>query len=350
MHLASVLIVAFFSPLPARAGDTFKWTVQYLVDNSQAVFGQSQKIWPRRNRGLALSADGKSLYIGYNHGGNGEGEVRKVAIGITDDYTRATTRVLRGPLGKSISCDDKGRVYIANEGEILIYDSELQRLQHRIAISICEGVAVTREGKDLVLYATDRQLGELQRFVLTEKGDEITGDTMTGLTEGGRLTINGSLSLRGCEVDPKGNIWIADVEGGRVFRISPNGLKIEFADVKKPMDIAFDGNRAYVSCGEERVVAVMEADSMKLLGNLAVPWDELELSPKGNNGKGSLCGIVAIPGKGFFVTNEGGQTANQHSTYGRADENTDFVLGKLYRDAYLDDNEPVLRALEVSEP
>jgi DNA-binding beta-propeller fold protein YncE len=151
-------------------------------------------------------------------------------------------------------------------------------------------------------------------------------------------------------VDPKGNIWIADHDGGRVFRISPDGQKIESADVRTPIDVAFDGNRTYVSCGEERVVAVMETDSMKLLGNLAVPWDELELSPKGNNSKGSLCGIVAIPGKGFFVTNEGGQTANQHSTYGRADDNTDFVLGKLYRDAYLDDNEPVLRALEVSEP
>ena len=349
-HLALTFSAAFFCIPSLQAGDTFKWTVQYLVDNSQSCFGQSQKIWPRRNRGIALSADGKYLYLGYTHGANGVGEVRKVAIGITDDYTRATSRVLRGPLAKAITCDDKGRVYIANGGEILIYDSEIQRLQHKIAISICEGVAVTREGKELVLYATDPQLSELQRFVLEEKGNEITGDTPAGLKEGGRLAINGSLSLRNCKVDPKGNIWVADHDGGRVFRISPDGQKIESADVRTPIDVAFDGNRAYVTCGEERVVAVMETDSMKLLGNLAVPWDELELSPKGNNSKGSLCGIVAIPGKGFFVTNEGGQTANQKSTYGRADENTDFVLGKLYRDAYLDDNEPVLRALEVSEP
>lgn len=349
-RLAITFSVALFCLPSLRAGDTFKWTVQYLVDNSQACFGQSQKIWPRRNRGMALSADGKYLYLGYHHGANSAGEVRKVAIGITDDFTRATTRILKGPIGKAISCDDKGRVYIANEGEILIYDSELQRLQHKVAISICEGVTVTREGKELVLYATDRQLGELQRFVLEEKGDEVTGDRMAGFKEDGRLVINGSISLRGCRVDPKGNIWIADHEGGRVFRISPDGQKVESADVRSPMDVAFDGNRAYVSCGEERVVAVMEADSMKLLGNLAVPWDELELSPKGNNGKGALCGIVAVPGKGFFVTNEGGQTASQRSTYGRADENTDFVAGKLYRDAFLDDNEPVLRALEVNEP
>ena len=201
-----------------------------------------------------------------------------------------------------------------------------------------------------MLYATDRQLGELQRFVLEEKGDAVTGGRLAGLKEDGRLAISGTISLRSCRVDPKGNIWIADNGGGRVFRISPDGQKIESADVKSPVDMAFDGNRLYVSCGEERVVAVMEADSMKLLGNLAVPWEELELSPKGNNNNGALCGIVAVPGKGFFVTNEGGQTANQHSIYGRADENADFVLGKLYRDAYLDDNEPLLRALEVNEP
>lgn len=349
-RMAVAFSAALFCLPSLHAGDTFKWTVQYLVDNSQQCFGHSQKIWPRRNRGMALSSDGKYLYLGYTHGANGAGEVRKVEIGITDDYTRATSRVLRGPLAKAISCDDKGRVYIANEGEILIYDSELQRLQHRIDISLCEGVAVVREGKELVLYATDRQLGELQRFVLEEKGNEITGDTLAGLKEGGRLAINGSLSLRNCKVDPKGNIWIADHDGGRVFRVSPNGQQIESADVRTPMDVAFDGNRVYVSCGEERVVAVMEAESMKLLGNLAVPWDELELAPKGNNGKAVLSGIVAVPGKGFFVANEGGQTANQHSTYGRADENTDFVLGKLYRDAFLDDNEPVLRALEVNTP
>jgi len=35
--------------------------------------------------------------------------------------------------------------------------------------------------------------------------------------------------------------------------------------------------------------------------------------------EGRLSGIVAVPGKGFFVSNEAGQTANQKSTYGRID-------------------------------
>jgi hypothetical protein len=60
-----------------------------------------------------------------------------------------------------------------------------------------------------------------------------------------------------------------------------------------------------------------------------------------------LSGIVVVPGKGFFVANEAGQTANQRSTYGRIDEHSDFVNGKMYRDVFEDDNEPILRATEV---
>jgi hypothetical protein len=73
----------------------------------------------------------------------------------------------------------------------------------------------------------------------------------------------------------------------------------------------------------------------------------LELSPTGNNRSGALGGIVTVQGKGFFVSNESGQTAGQRSTYGRADDNTEMIGGTLYRDAFNDDNDPILRALEV---
>ena len=55
-----------------------------------------------------------------------------------------------------------------------------------------------------------------------------------------------------------------------------------------------------------------------------------------------------IPGgKGFFVANEHGQTANQKSTYGRTDQNSEVIEGKLYTDAFQDDNDPILRAVPV---
>jgi DNA-binding beta-propeller fold protein YncE len=346
---ATALLAFVATALSAVAGDTYKWTVQYLIDNSQPIFGQSQKISPRRNRGLALSPDGKYLYAGYHHGGNGGGEVRKIALNVADDYTRATVRVLNGPLGKAIACDDKGRVYISNESEIMVYDADLNTLQLRIPVSVCEGVATYRENRELVLYASDRELGQLQRFVVEEKGDIVTGAAPGGFDGTGVVNLKEAASLRGVEVDGKGNIWVADRDGGRVYRVSKDGKDQTFLDIPGAMDIAFLGDRAYVTRGTDRLVAVIEADSMKLIGNLGIPWDELELTPTGNNRLGSLSGIVSVPGKGFFISNETGQTAGQKSTYGKADGNTAPIGGKVYRDAYNDDNDPILRALEVAQ-
>lgn len=348
-RFAAFLIAALSSVLPVSAGDTYKWTVQYLVDNSQSIFGQSQKVWPRRNRGLAVSPDGKYLYAGYHHGAGGGGEVRKIALSITDDFGRATVRTLAGPLGKSIACDDRGRVYIANESEVLVYDAELASVQHSIPLGICEGVAVWRDGRDLLLFASDRESGLVQRYVLEEKGDNIVGAAPAGFDGTGIVNIREASSLRGLEVDPKGNIWVADHEGGVVFRVSKDGKTIDKVAVPNAVDICFVGERAYVSRGRDRLIAVVQQSDMQLIGNLAVPWEELELSPLGNNRAGALGAIVSIPGKGFFVTNETGQTSGQRSTYGRADDNTDIIAGKLYRDAYNDDNDPILRALEVQD-
>ena len=346
--ILALLLIAALSWFPATAADTYKWTVQYLIDNSQSVFGQTQKVWPRRNRGLALSADGKYLYAGYHHGAGGGGEVRKIALSITDDFGRATVRTLAGPLGKAIACDDLGRVYIANEGEILVYDGELGAMQHSIPVGICEGVAVAREAGELFLYASDRESRILQRYSLDEKGDNVVSAAPAGFDGTGVVTIPDAAGLRGVDVDPKGNVWIADYEAGCVFRVSKDGKTIEKVAIPSALDVAFLNDRIYVSRGRERMIAVLQQSDMKLLGNLAVPWEELELSPMGNNRGGGLGGLVAIPGKGFFVANESGQTAGQRSTYGRADDNTEIIAGTLYRDAFNDDNDPILRALEAA--
>ncbi len=353
-RLTMLAAVASLLALPAaHSGDTFKWSVQYLVDNSQSVFGKSQKVWPRNNRGLAISPDGQFLYAGYNHGSNGVGEVRKIAIGISDDPTKATVAVLHGPLGKAIACDDKGRVYIANGKNVLVYDSNLSQILATIQFPAnvglsFEGVAVAREGNDLALYASNRVGSSIHRVVVEEKGAQIAGTKPAGFDGDGVFSIPNASDLRGIKVDSKGQIWVADHDG-RVFRISKDGKDIKEALIPSAMDVAIEGNRAYVSRGTDRLVAVIEADSLNLLGNLAIPWDELELTPSGNNNFGALSGIVAIPGKGFFLSNESGQTAHQKSTYGKVDTNSDKVGGKVYRDAFLDDNDPILRALEVKE-
>jgi hypothetical protein len=118
-------------------------------------------------------------------------------------------------------------------------------------------------------------------------------------------------------------------------------------DVKEPLSIAFYDDTAMVTRDTDREIALISPD-MVVTGNLSVPWEELELAPYGNDRDGALAGIAVIPGgKGFYVANEHGQTSNQKSTYGRTDQNSEVIGGKLYIDAFQDDNEPILRALPV---
>jgi sugar lactone lactonase YvrE len=342
--LAAVLFLQG-GALEALAGDAYKWSVQYMVDNSRTVFGRPQKVSPRHNRGLAISPDGKYLYVGYHHSFNNTGEVRRVRIDAAD-YDRATEALLPGYLSKALATDDKGRVYICDGACVVVYDALLEQRQVRIPTTVCEGITALREGGELVLYGTDREEGTISRWVLQESGAQVTAATLSGFDGSGVFKVPGAFDLRGIKVDSKGNLWVADLRGGKVFRVSPGGKDVKSVAVSSPMDVAIDGQRVFVSRSTDRVITVLD-DEINVLGTLSVPWEELELSPYGNNRSGALSGIVVVPGKGFFVSNEAGQTANQRSTYGRIDDHSDIINGKMYRDIFADDNEPILRATEV---
>lgn len=336
--------------------EAYKWSVQYIIDQSQPVFGRPQVYFPRQNRGLAVSPDGRYLYAGYNRSGShpsqhkeyeDAGEVRKIDLRVSD-YVDATLRIVVGPRGKAIAVDDEGRVYLANGSNIAIYDGNLSEKELEIPTSDCEGVAVTREGGSLVLYSTERKTGILNRWILQKTGRKISDATLNGFADGtGQLTIQGARNLRGIALDRKGRIWIADFEGGKVFRVDKNGSNLAFVEVQMPLALSFDGEKCYVTQYTKDEITIID-ENLNPIGTLSVPWAELELSATGNEHTGGLAGIAVIPGgKGFYVANEGGQTANQKSTYGRRDQYTDFVNGKLYMDCQNDDNEPILHAVPV---
>lgn len=343
---ARVALVSLILASPSFAGDAFKWSVQYLIDNSRTVFGRSQKISPRNNRGLAISPDGKYLYAGYNHSLNNSGEVRRISLQ-SNNFERATVALLPGPAGKAIATDEKGRVYITDDGAVLVYDPTLRQRQAEINVNDCDGVVVTREEKDLVLYTSNRKEGSVHRWILQEKDGSIVSASSEGLPDNGEIKIPGAVDLRQMAVDKLGNVWVADHDGNQVYRIGSDHKTISSADVMTPMGVAVDNDRIYVTRSHDLAITILD-ENMTVVGNLAVPWEELELSPLGNAHRGSLSGIVVLPGQGFFVANESGQTANQRSTYGEEDDHSGTVEGKLYKDAFEDDNDPILRAMEVT--
>jgi hypothetical protein len=289
--------------------------------------------------------------------------------------------VLRGIVTKAVAVDDRGRVYIAvtqgysgvgsmgeprgtvpylarrggdrQEGDsgVIIYDEDLRHFHIEIAADNCEGVAVTREGGSLVLYTTERHGGILKRWKLTESGGSVTDAVLDGLAGEGEMRIPGAKDLRQIFIDHKGRLWISDKEANLVHRVERNRKDVKSVGIPTPMGIAADGDRYFVTRFIEREITILD-DDMKSVGTLSVPWEQLVLSPVGNNNHGALSGIVSVPGKGFYVCNERGQTANQRSTYGIKDSESGKAgpkdSEKFYNDFKHDDNDPILHATPVS--
>ena len=354
LALAFLLMLIMGGTFHAKASSnqidlgSLSWSVQYLIDQSQTVLGNSQTTAPRDNRGLAISPDGQFLYAGYNNGP----EVRKIDL-TQADYTAATVARTTVSRGKAIAVDDQGRVYLAEGASIKILDADLSTVQYTISTTKCEGVAIKREAGTLALYATERGgPNTLTRWALTESGGVITGASPAGLDGDGVITITGASDMRGIAVDSSGRVWIADPSNtygnGKVFRVDSDGTNlVSNTSVPNPYAIAFDGDQVLVTGGYQRVISVLDIDDLSLVNTLVPPWSSLELDPDGNSSNGSLTGIVVTP-DGFYVTNEAGQTADEKSTYGVDDSNSGDDGGEHYTDLYNDDNDPILFATNPS--
>jgi hypothetical protein len=193
---------------------------------------------------------------------------------------------------------------------------------------------------------------------------------------GGTAALAG-LSLRGLDVDASGRIWVADFGAGQVLVVEANGLSFTSRTVgATPIDIAVNDLSLYgesqvlVTDFQNRLIRMFEIshfDANTLdFSNASVANGymfnigdsdliALSLDPDGNNDSGNppgaLSGIVVVPNRGFYVTNENGQTADQRSIYGIDDGQGGIIDGVQYMDIHRDDNEPVISYLiPIPEP
>ena len=356
-----------------------EWSVAALIDQSREPFPESEPVnlpgqfnSPRDMRGMAISPNGRYLYVGYNNSiagplpdGDRQGEVRRIDLTVTGPNkfdTQWSGREL-GNRGKAIAVDDVGRVYLADAGRIDVYNADLSSKLFTIDRPAntnfnWEGVAVKREGGNLMLYVSDRQNGTLAKAQLTEFGATITAATpVASFGVGGiKLLANTAASLRNVEIDGNGNIWVAGKDNNTLYRVSPNGSVVQSATITNPFDIGFNGTQVFVTHQNQRVLSVFEISQFEnntiptIASGIAPPWAALNIDSNGNEetqSPGLLSGIVVLPGRGFFLGNENGQTQGQKSLYGV----TDLFSGNGFQDNFFDDNEPVFfAALPVPEP
>jgi len=307
-----------------------------MIDQSQDDFGQSQFVEPRDNRGLALSPDGRYLYAGYNNGP----EVRKIDL-LESDYIDASVASRTDIRGKSIDVDDVGRVYLGEGSTIKVFDADLTTQLFSIATTKCEGVTVRRESGTLALYGTDRTDATLTRWELAEDGAGILSATQAGLDGDGQIVVAGAQNLRGLAVDDAGRIWMADISADKVFRVDGDGGGLASVDVISAIDVGLYGGGVFISQYEQRAMTVLDASDFSLIDVMSPSWADLKLDEDGQSSNGALSGIAMLPGAGLFVTNESGQTADEHSIYGRTDDQSGWQGDVFYTDLTHDDNDPI---------
>ncbi len=316
--------------------DNLDWSVPILIDQSETVFGDPQIRRPRDNRGLAISPDGAYLYAGYNNSLYPNGEVRCIDPNLSGNVEPFISRITN-VRGKAIAVDDLGRVYLAEGTTIEVYDHGLAN--HLFTISDLvnvEGVAVTRQDNQLVLYSSDRTFGTLEKRILTED-DVYISNAELDVSFGVNGVVTLAQNLRGVEIDEQGRVWVAGFGNDTVYRISPDGVIVDSIEVSHPIDIGFDGDVMLVTRYTDRVISRFDADSLESLGpDITVPWEDLGLDSNEPDGDGALSGIVVIPGVGFFLANEGGQTLPFEEPPGSGN--------------FVDDNDPILFAISPEEP
>ncbi len=284
------------------------WSIQAIVDPRTSVFGVPQTNGPRNLRGLAISPSGRYLYAGYLNTSSISAELRQ--IDLTLSGTAAIVNRAFGLGGKSIAVDDLGRVYVAGQERITVHTSSLTGPIFEIPGLIrCEGLTVTREAGELVVYSTDRTLGTLERRVLSESGGAITGAVLSGLGGLGQLSIDPNGSLRSVKVDPSGRIWVVAYAGNRVYRLDPDGGGLVSTHVEQPFDLGFDGPYVLVTHDLARDITRLDANTLAAVPpGAAPPWTTLSLVFDGQNHLGALTGLVVLPNVGFFVANESGSS------------------------------------------
>ncbi|MFM1770732.1 MAG: hypothetical protein RJA22_3261, partial [Verrucomicrobiota bacterium] len=223
-------------------------------------------------RSLALTPDESTLYLGFGDGTNAS--VRKV-----DPITGTVLGeaiLEEGVIPNALAADDRGYFYLAGlpGGQFQIFDGATMSQINSVTpagSARVGGLAVRREGSVYYLYLA-RQSGTaatIQRIRVTDPA-LVSFDLSFGTsgTFNVRSLFATAAGLRGIDVDPAGNIYVADSTNNVVYRIASNLAAGASGAVLNPTDVAVKDSRVYVSRvdGVNSSVAVLRVPDLFFQG------------------------------------------------------------------------------------
>ena len=225
-------------------------------------------------RSVALGNN--SVYIGYIQSSSGGRDVHRHSPEAPYELINARGTSFEQP--KAIAVDDRGYVYTVNrEGYgsnrsiIKVYSDDLSDAIATVVLGTYEygGAAIYRSGSQYYLYVTSEGNGTIYRFNVTNL-DNIFIDTSFGSY--GSFMVPGGSNLRGITVDSDGTIFVADRNGGRVFRINADLTQTTPVAMTRPMDVALYKGRAYVTSynGVNSLIRVFDKTDMSVVGDLNI--------------------------------------------------------------------------------
>ncbi|HEX7706031.1 MAG TPA: IPT/TIG domain-containing protein [Thermoanaerobaculia bacterium] len=263
------------------------WTV--LVNN-EAVSSPTSE--PRSLRAIALTPDGSLIYASFIQGSSSH-EVREY-----DSTTGAELRSFRVSTGAvpavSIAVDDRGIIYVGRnpaQGDLVstsvirIFDSmdNFAQLAELFVTDVGHdkrprGIKAVKLGTDYYLYTAGASStsGNINRWNVNDPENPVLDVTFgtDGLVDL-FLLDNTAAYLRGLDVAADGTIYVASLDNGKIFKVSPDLLTITSATIpggRLPHDVALDGTLLYVSTydGADSRVEVYDATTLTWIETIDV--------------------------------------------------------------------------------
>lgn len=226
-----------------------------------------------RSLAVERSAGEPSVYVGFIQTSNPPAGRTVKRFDSAPGYAQMNERGPSTSQPKAIAADERGNVYIgyrlsgSNVSELVSANSTFASTLDVLGVGAPNigGMGIQKSGANYYAYVSYEGGGLIQRYDVTDPAN-IALDTTWGSSGNYNLPV-GSGVLRGVEVDSAGNLWVANRDDGKIYRVSADLTTVSSADVPRAFDVALFDGRAYVTSynGAASLIRVLDQGSMSFV-------------------------------------------------------------------------------------